>query len=238
MKMNVRRLNSHGLRVFNEFVKSEDALKKAAPHSILADDRYTEVLGTDFHVVYDDFKNQYDFGQHLNEVIPQSIARRYSADKGFWNWLSLFYLDLIWPRGSKGVRAKREAARFQFSPESHYKAHRHLVRMPFMFYRDHGEYSRLFLYRKPNILPDVVEQVFSNQKIMGCHQLVQACCELYYDAENCKPKRGSVATDKRKPGTLRRFIKVAKQVEMNYDFKSMTCEEVLCSLPSEFDRWL
>jgi len=58
---------------------------------------------------------------------------------------------------------------------------------------------------------------------------------LYFDRKTAKPKRGSLM--KNSPGTLYRFIDVVQQLHLTYDLYSMTGEEVLDLLPSEFDRW-
>jgi len=39
------------------------------------------------------------------------------------------------------------------------------------------------------------------------------------------------------PGTLYRFIDVVQQLGLTYDLYSMTGDQILQLLPSEFDRW-
>lgn len=59
---------------------------------------------------------------------------------------------------------------------------------------------------------------------------------LYWDDKSQRPKRGA-APNKRKPGTLRRFVDVIQQLELTYDLYSMDGREILTLLPDEFTPW-
>jgi hypothetical protein len=64
---------------------------------------------------------------------------------------------------------------------------------------------------------------------------MEAAHLLYIGNRESKPKFGAIA--KNKAGTVYRFIDVIQQFELNFDLYSMSGEEVIQLLPSEFNKW-
>lgn len=59
---------------------------------------------------------------------------------------------------------------------------------------------------------------------------------LYLDTDRQAPKPGSqVATTS--GGSIRRFVRVLQQLDVNYDIYGMSGADILSLLPSEFDQW-
>jgi len=80
------------------------------------------------------------------------------------------------------------------------------------------------------------EELSSRQGLITNRGVIEAANLLYFDTKQRKPKRGAAVTSK-KPGTIMRFIDVIQQFDLTHDLYSMTGEEVLALLPSEFDEW-
>jgi hypothetical protein len=94
----------------------------------------------------------------------------------------------------------------------------------------------LFLNGPLDELPDFTEQLSSRLELITNRAIVEAATQLYFDLQNERPKRGAAST-KRKPGTLRRFVDLMRQLDLTYDLYSLDHNELLKLLPKEFDLW-
>jgi len=65
--------------------------------------------------------------------------------------------------------------------------------------------------------------------------VVEALDRLYFNAKTGRPKRG--ATTESRPGSVRRFIALMRQLEVNFDLYALGANEILDLLPAEFDAW-
>lgn len=70
---------------------------------------------------------------------------------------------------------------------------------------------------------------------MASSGLIRTLDLLYFSEVTALPKRGAATAGK--PGGLRRFIDVMQQLDLNFDLQSMTAEELLELVPSEFEPW-
>lgn len=150
--------------------------------------------------------------------------------RDFWSWLAYKWLDILMLRDRK----VGESARYICSTD-YQDYYRHLVAGPYIAYLVHGESSRILLYSPPHKHSDFMEQIGSRQFIFSNPELVKAIYKLYFDPLEGKPRKG--ASDRDKPGNLRRFITVIQQLELTYDIHSMNAERILELLPREFDEW-
>ena len=94
----------------------------------------------------------------------------------------------------------------------------------------------MFLSTPLPIESKVHHELATRQSLITNRGIIEATHMLYYDESTDKPKRG-VIVKKNKPGTLYRFIDVIQQLDLNYDLYSMSGEEVLELLPTEFNKW-
>jgi len=85
--------------------------------------------------------------------------------------------------------------------------------------------TRLWDYR------DIVDRVFSSQRIFNSEGVVELVLLLYTQDGKQKPKFG------RSRGGLRHLIRVLEQLERTYDVYGMETEALLRILPADFDRW-
>ena len=100
----------------------------------------------------------------------------------------------------------------------------------------HGEEAPILLCGPVASPGDFNEQLASRLEFVTNKGVIQAANALYYDPDRGKHKRRA-SPNWRKPGTLRRFVDVVQQLDLTYDLYSMSGEEILELLPSEFDRY-
>jgi hypothetical protein len=187
------------------------------------------------------FRTRMEMGKYLKEIFDlNSLTRSKILDnKGLWTWLAYLWFEQICPVNPDGMRKIREPARYIRS--SHYSDYlRHYVAGAYEIYDLHGENnSKLFLESPPFKIADMVDAVaLGGQDIISSKSLIEVAHRLYWDRNLNHPKRG--IGDKNKPGNPRRFVKFIKQIQLTYDLhhQSMTSEQIIALLPSEFNGWL
>ena len=231
--MKARKLNQNGLQRFREYF---DVLKVAPetppPINILSDPQTSEDLPYEIEVEYRLFVNRYDAACYLAKQLGG--LRELNHDEGFWAWLALFYFDEVAPL-ENGTRFVGEEARYIPGAAS-FRYYRQLLAGPYRIYQLHGDGARLLLSGPLDRPGDFPEQLSSRQEFITNPGIIGAASLLYYDNDRGRPRRGAAST-KRKPGTLRRFVDVVRQLDLTYDLYSMAPADILTILPPEFDAW-
>lgn len=182
------------------------------------------------------FSSRMELAEYLTQILKDAGVKNLDVitnDK-LWTWLTYLWFDQICPKDGAG-RKVREIAKYICSTD-YKKYYRHFIASTFRLYVTLGkENSLLFLNRPVNDHGDFIEQLASRQEIISNPNLIKVAHELYWDKIENKPKRG--ATDRKKPGNLRRLIKFFGQIELTYDIFSMNPEKILETLPKEFEVW-
>jgi hypothetical protein len=232
-----RILNQRGIEQFAAFLSSlEAAAGREPPFAMLEDDFLAIPSENDVEVELRDFSSRFDLAQYLCGALP-GAGSSLDHNRGLWSWLALFYFEQICPKEADGCREIGEVYRYILSPDyRHY--YRHLLAMPYVVYRLHGQFSRSLLSPPVHIHGDFAEQLASRQEIITNRGLIEAVDHLYYapDGAGGAPKRG--ATNRKKGGTLRRLIDVIQQFDLTYDLYGMSAREILSVLPHEFTPWM
>jgi hypothetical protein len=153
---------------------------------------------------------------------------------GLWAWLTFVCRDALFPRNSAGQRKIGEVHRWYPSDPSDYqKAQRHLVRMPVILLHELGEDAAHLLCGPPGILPDIREQLTSQQDMF--HPTFQrAARQLYFDNKLGRLRRGSGSKG---GGSPRRLAEVRRQFDVTWDLYDLSAERLLGLLPREFNRF-
>ena len=230
----VRRLNDAGLEQFRQYLRSlGDGGTAGPPRALLTDADASEP----FQPVH--------FLEHRNFRTRLEVARDFAAvfgrvpileeDVGLWSWLSLFYFDQVCPARADGTRSPGRDYRHILEPGYRY-GHRHLLAGAFLVYRLHGENAQLLLSSKLHEESAFHHEIASRQAFLSNRSIIEAVNLLYLDERTGRAKRGAQDT-KRSPGTLRRFVDVVQQLDVNYDLYSMTAEAIVHLLPDEFAEW-
>lgn len=153
---------------------------------------------------------------------------------GMWSWLALVWFDKLCQTGIDGLRKPGEISRYVCS--SHYTDYyRHLAASSWDIYYLYRDESRLFLWTPLYLHNDFVEQLASRQDIITNKPLIDVFDRLYWDVTRNRPKRG--AQGRNRPGNFRRLLQFIQQVDLTYDLRAMTAEEILELLPAEYNSW-
>ena len=228
-----RRLIPEGIAAFRDWIA--EGAPGDPPHHLLRDPRTSGPLGAAVMVEQRGFDDRYELGSYLTERFDRMDFAGIAFDMGLWDWLTLFWIDAIAPRGASGKRSVREIARYSQDAGSR-RWSRHVVRMSWLSVHNHGRHARFFLTTPLDKHTDVIEQIAGQQEFFGSPIAVAVADRLYGD-----PVSGGVrkrTSSKTAPGVPRRLRKVMKQFRMTFDPESMDVEQMLALLPAEFDHWL
>jgi len=240
--MELRILSTSGVAKFDEYLnKLTTASAEKPPSFLLTDDSYSQAIpGSPSIDESKEFSNKMEAAKYLNESLSK-VEASYDVrtNSGLWTWIALCYFDQLCPPDRDGSRDPGERVRYvlpNIGSEDHWRRYyRHLLAGPYDIYRIHKENARIFLHGPLNILGDFTEQLASRMDIMANKGVIEAADILYYDKAHKEPKRG--ATNRNKPGNIRRFVTLVTQLDLTYDLYAMHGREIVRLFPAEFDSW-
>ncbi len=238
----VRKLNEKGIALFRDFIAAARRGQKASPpHQLLYDPATSAPTEGEARVEPMKFVSRLQAAEYLTAVLDGLGREEVDHSPGLWNWLSLFYFEELCPEVG-GTRKVGKEYRYVLTPVSdpeHFRHYyRHLLAGAYTIHNLHAsrDVGRILLCGAVEKFDDFNEQLASRQEFVTNSGLMGAVDVLYFDETKSKPKRGA-ASNKRKPGTLRRFVDVIQQLDLTYDLYSMTAKELVDILPGEFTRW-
>ena len=230
----VRQLTESGVDRFRDYLKELREGGTADPPGILLmDPEASEPFALPCRVDQRVFPTRLELARYLNELLGGIAGLE--EDVGLWSWLSLYYFDQVCPLGRDGSRQPGRDYRHILEP-GYPHGHRHLLAGPFLVYRLHKEEARALLWSRIHRENQFHHELASRQALLANPTIIGAVNRLYLDARTGRPKRGAHDTE-RPQGTLRRFIDVVQQLDLNYDLYSMSVDALLGLLPEEFDAW-
>jgi hypothetical protein len=232
----VRALNEKGIQKFLEYLTElRGGSAREPPVDLLTDKQYSDKTNVNIEVERKIFNNKLDAAKFLYEkfrILPQSQIEQ---NVGLWSWLSLYYFDQMCPKNKLGRRIPGRDCRHILDLD-YRRYYYHLLVGPYNIYTLHGGKAPLLLSGPLYETGKHYLELSARQGFITNKGVIEAANLLYFDTLGGKPKRGAALTA-RKPGALIRFIDVVQQLDLTYDLYSMTGEEVLSLLPSEFDEW-
>jgi hypothetical protein len=233
----LRRLNQTGVGQFAEYLNA--GAIGSTPLHLLTHPDTSEPLPVLTKVVRRNYPNRYEFGRELAMRLASLDIATISNDVGLWTWLALHLFDQVCPVGSDGKRKVDKQYRYILSSDyRHY--YRHLVRTPWQLYRDHGSSSRfLLLATEDGVDPlrrhgDILEQLGGTQSIIRSTSIIAEASRLYSEPLSGRPKRGVAGKG---GGSIRRFARVLRQLDLTFDPDYMPPGGLSTVLPREFDTW-
>lgn len=235
MSVEFKKLNDRGLREFRSWLLS--GAKDNLPVHLLESPKCS-LTGYAFSHQLPEFKNRYEFGEYLVELLQDIPSSEIENDVQFWSSLSLIWFDSICPTTENGERGVQEISRYILQLDWH--DYRHLVRNPWLTFRLHGERSKfLLLTSREESFPlshfsFTYTQFGSSQMIFRNKQLIHLFYLLYFDKERDVLRSGLRGDNGGGPD---RATKIFNQLELTHDIEHMTIEQILKLLPREFDRW-
>lgn len=183
------------------------------------------------------FATKMDLAQYLDGIFSKAGVRREEVlgKNGLWTWLAyLWFNQLTHVDDSAGMRKIDEPAKYICSSD-YRDYYRHFVAGPYNIYSLHRNNAGIFLYSPVYEHNDFIEQIASRQFIISHQNLIEAFSILYFDGTSKRPKKG--AQSRKRPGNIRRFVKIIQQLELTYDIYSMSAQQIIDRLPHEFKEW-
>lgn len=242
----VRALNSRGIRVFQEWLQNPVG---EAPRHLISDDEYSKARSQENRVdELRKFQTTFDLGKYLSSDVFDLTANPYQlySEDGLWEWLSLVYIDdLLARRG--GRTTGRPLKTPHYVHESHRNAYRLMCRTAWDLYRLHGENARVALGSLQSPWGEMAEQMTSRQEIYSHPMFWLVANRLYLDASGSLKSGASGKRDERARmdpkstaglGGIRRLPFTFKQFERTYNLREMSVNDVVALLPPEYQRWL
>lgn len=234
--MFARRLNILGTQQFESFLQQlRNDPHTDAPREILTDPQTSAPLDAEVQAEPRRFHSRLEVAEHIARILKGDSATLRN-DAGFWNWLALNWFDELCPQVNEQC-VPGDVHRWIADLESPRKACRHLLAGPFQIYWAHRDDSNraLSLLCGPIHQPGpLVATIASRPSLVTCHAVVGAATRLYYNSANGRNRPGLSGKN---PGSPKRFADVLSQLDLTWDLHSLTVEELLDLLPSEFDHF-
>lgn len=232
----IRALNSVGVDRFRAYLERAQGGAVAEPPVELLDDaNFTNELTVEVPIERRRFATRFAMGEFLYNVLQGFRPDEVDRNVGLWAWLSLFFFDGVCPASKDGTR--RPGQDYRHIPDLGFRnRNRHLLLGPYQVYRRHGPYSILLLSGLPNSESAIYHEIVSRQDLIANKGVIEATLLLYMDKKRGAPKPGC-QDPKAPPGSVRRFVRVLQQLDINYDVYGMSGSDIIGLLPSEFDVW-
>ena len=181
---------------------------------------------------------EFDTAKDMAKVVLGSIG---NADlygllprTGLWAWLTFVLRDQLFKHDKAGNWKVGEIHRWYPSdPNDWQKGQRHLVRMPVLLAHTLGDNADHLLCSAPSVLPEIREQLTSQQDMFNV-AFQQVARTLYFDDSKGRLKRGAGG---KTGGTPRRLAKVRQQLNVTWNLEDLHVGRIIATLPAEFDRF-
>lgn len=234
--MRVAKLNDEGILKFRSWIIDlKNDPKLPPPMELLAGADYTTPFVRDIQVQRKRFSNRSEFCSYLHNLMGGISLSK--LDRGFWSWISLFFIDDLIPLESNGTRIPRALARYIPEQDNYRRYYRHLLAGPYHIYHAHKDNPNraLALLCQPLNKPgDVYEQLASRQEIASNPNIMSLATALYVNPKTRTIKSGAGG---KASGSARRLIAVLEQFDLTWDLYSASTEELLNALPKEFSKY-
>lgn len=236
--MKLRRLNQKGIEEFRMYLSALRSGEIAElPYSLLTSPNTSAPVQDGPDIEPMTFLTRLDAARYMDRTFSNLKLDSIETDVGLWSWLSLFYFDQVCPPSPSKSRKPGRDYRHILEP-GYRHGHMHLLGGAYLVYTVYGlreELSKLLLYTPLHAESKFHHQLATRQGLITNRGVLEAVHLMYMTPESETPKRGALASNT--PGGLLRFIAVIQQLDLTYDLYSMTGEQILQLLPSEFDRW-
>lgn len=236
--MRLQRLTAAGIEAFAVYLdQMETDPSIPIPVDLLKDPVCTEAVVPQIEVEIHRFGSRFKAAEYLHECFSRGELTDIERDKGLWAWLALLYFNELCPPDSNGNRKVRERARYIPESVNFQRYYRHLLAGPYRIYRAHRdepERAWVVLCQPLHKPGDIVEQLASRQELVTNRVIMEIASILYIDPATKLPKRGAQT---KSIGAARRLADVLNQFDVTWDLYSMSANELMNILPTEFNRF-
>ena len=204
---------------------------------MLTDDRFSRsaTLG-DVRIEQCEFESRRDFVEYIDERFRAAGFFEDGDEPGMWEWLSLYYFDAVCPPNRNGKRIPGVDGRHLMNDQNARRRHRHLLRGPYMLYRQCGPDGQLDLLLEDRLPVHRIAatHIVERPRILGSPGALAAARRLYFDKASKKPRRGYSHEE----NGLRAYCKYVNNLPDCFDLAEMSADTVIALLPGEFERWM
>lgn len=234
----VRCLSPNGIRHFGRYLaQSREGGRITPPSHLLTEDRFSHALALgDVRVEAREFRSRRDFVDYIDNRFRAAGFLEDADEPGMWEWLSLYYIDATCPPDRNGKRRPGVDGRHLMHDQNARRRHRHLLRGPYMLYRQHGPGKQLdLLLEAPLHLHRIAStHIVERPRIFGSLGALAAASRLYFDENTRTPKRGYSNEE----SGLRAFCKYVNNLPDCFDLAEMSADTVMALLPEQFEMWM
>lgn len=232
----IRAFNNAGVEQLRSYLtRLQNGVAEGPPTELLNDAYCTNELAIDLTIASQRFATRFALGHFLYDLLKPLPAEELDKSTGLWAWLSLFFIDQVNPVARDGLRHPGQD--YRHIPDFSYRyRYRHLLYGPYQVYRRHGPYSIVLLSGLPNSESSLYHEITSRQDLIANRGVIEAALDLYMDRKKGGPKQGC-QDPKTPPGSVRRFVRVLQQLDVNYDVYGLSGRDIIELLPPEFDVW-
>lgn len=233
--MKIMKMTEQGKLRFITFLDSQKTDQpQVFPQELLTSLEFAEVIGGDTTMLDDlDLDDRLATARALNNIVIDLELASAEREWGFWTWCSAYLFDRLCKK-SGGHYKPGEIPIWVAEHDNWQRYYRHYLASIWRVYIAHREKEDelvVLLNGPVNTPGELWGQIAANQTLITNPSMIDAVYNLYWDKENLTRKRGAGGN------SPRRFTRVLRQFERTYDFVTMTGDQIVGLLPSEFDRF-
>ena len=221
---------------FTEFIERlRSGNEQNTPFHLLDDEDFSDPLGFKLEVAKDsEFATRYELGLHLVDLFKPVNIQPLIGDAGFWSWFALLWFDQLCS-AKNGKRNPSKPYNYVLSRSYNHRP-RHSIYMTWQLVDRYGEDSRFMLCKHPSSRGEITEQMMARQDYLTMNGVMRLASKLYYNPKTGLFKKG--AASRKSAGCVSRYISLLQQLQLTFDIRSTTCDELQELLPSEFEQFL
>lgn len=237
--MKIRKFNPAGIEAYKQLITASKAnfaagiMMPAVPDTLLLSDLYTSVTEYDLPDIPKSFDSKWELGKFIDSSIPAERSEQARTDGPMFSWLSALLFD----QTTNGRKEELREERAYIANTGYQHFYRHLILGPYFFYaiaRDNPERSRILLCSTPDEVSEMLAQFGANRLLYSNRSLQEVLYRLYYDPKTKKMKKGA---GNKTGGASRRFTAYLNQIGINFDLSSISSDQFMAMLPTEFDKF-
>lgn len=233
----IRRLNPEGISEFRGLLQEARDGKLADFAALARSDDSSAVIDASVCIAPRPEGSKFAVAQYLLSLLDDLDASGdLSRDVGLWSWISLHWIDSLAPIQHDGRRAVKSDYRWIPEPWNYQHFYRHMLANIYAVSRANKEDLSpvAVILTGPVSKPgDLNEQLASRQYFLGTRSVMGAASKLYTSGSPPAVKAG--ATNRRRPGNVRRFVNLIDQLWLTWDLAAMDSADIIGMLPAEFD---
>lgn len=230
--MRLSRLNENGIARFDDF-RDSAWMPVEELREVLENEACSEKVDPEVEVESRQFTNRFEVGAYLHSIFEGVHLPTLDSDVGVWAWLAAFYFDQLCPPGVK----PGDRARWILAIDDFRKYYRHLLFGPYQIFkghRDRPQRAMVLLANTPDTPGEIAEQFTARQEYVTNPSILEVATTLYFNPESGSTIRGAAGSG---PGSARRLNAVLNQLDLTWDLHSLSPEQLMDLLPTEFDRF-